>query len=215
MKRSVRPLFSICLLTVIAATLTFRIILRPGPTFSSLDADEAPKPAAPVFNATLLRYAAVDLGEVKMKQEIEDLVEGNFRGQGRQRSFLSSGKYRIDVRARSARGMPVQLRSPEFYRLWLEFRRHLQDWSRNRRFQPDIMSDLMSTVKGLVDKNNGVFGLGKKYKTCAVVGNSGILLKSALGGVIDSHEFVIRLNNARTTSFEIDVGKKTSVSFVS
>lgn len=149
-----------------------------------------------------------------MKQEIEDLVEGNFRGQGRQRSFLSSGKYRIDVRARSARGMPVQLRSPEFYRLWLEFRRHLQDWSRNRRFQPDIMSDLMSTVKGLVDKNNGVFGLGKKYKTCAVVGNSGILLKSALGGVIDSHEFVIRLNNARTTSFEIDVGKKTSVSFV-
>lgn len=120
---------------------------------------------------------------------------------------MSAGKYRIDFRARSTRGIPVSVRSPQFYRLWLEFRKHLQKWSQKRRFQSDIMPNLVDSFKGLVN-------IDRKYKTCAVVGNSGILLNHEHGKLIDSHEVVIRLNNARIGIYERNVGSKTSFSFV-
>ncbi|KAI3738615.1 hypothetical protein L2E82_28652 [Cichorium intybus] len=220
MKTSVRPIFSVVFLIAAAATLCFRIMVSGGGRgaefFSWNYVGEAQKPA-PVFNDTLLRFAAVDLAENSLKQDVEQLVDGNFRSLdgSRQRSFLWSGRHRIDIRARSARGVPVLLRSPEFYRLWLDFRRHLQTWWRNRRFQPDVMSNMVNTVKILnTGVNETTLNSGSKYKTCAVVGNSGILLKTDLGGLIDSHEFVIRLNNARTGGYERNVGSKTSLSFV-
>ncbi|KAM7522519.1 hypothetical protein LguiA_012421 [Lonicera macranthoides] len=223
MKRSFRPLFSIFLLIVLAATLIFRVALRCGGFASPRFQDGAPlvvQLAAPAFNATLLKFAAIDAGEAQLKQvvgdkqEIEQLVEGNFGGQDRHRSFLSSSRPGINVQVRLVRGIPVQLRSPEFHRLWLQFRRHLQDWSRRRRFQPDIMLEMVNQVKGSIDRYNGVMNSKRRYKTCAVVGNSGILLSSENGKLIDSHEAVIRLNNARTTSFERNVGSKTTISFV-
>lgn len=220
MKRSVRPIFSVVFLFAAAATLCFRIMVSGGggggELFYRSNIVKQQKPAL-VFNDTLLRFAAVDLAEDSLRQDVEHLVDGNFRGStsGRQRSFLWSGRYRIDIRARSARGVPLQLRSPEFYRLWLDFRRYLQSWWRNHRFQPDVMSNMVNVVKILKTGVNGSdMRSGLKYKTCAVVGNSGILLKTDLGGVIDSHEFVIRLNNARTGGFERNVGSKTSLSFV-
>ncbi|KAI3450703.1 hypothetical protein Pfo_007368 [Paulownia fortunei] len=215
MKRTLRPLYSILLLLVVAGTLTIRVVLHENGSFQlKYEISPVQTPQKPAFNATLLKYAAVDIGEPRLKQEIEELLEGNFRNRGRQRSFLSSGKYHIDVRLRSARGTPLQLRSPEFYRLWLSFRRYLGDWSRNRRYYSDIMSDLVNEVKVLIDEYNGKKGSRGKYKSCAVVGNSGILLKSDYGKLIDSHEAVIRLNNARITSFERKVGAKTNISFV-
>ena len=39
-----------------------------------------------------------------------------------------------------------------------------------------------------------------------MVGNSGILLQKTYGLLIDSHEMVIQLNNARTGGFEYSVG---------
>lgn len=209
MKRSFRPLLSILFLMVVAALLTFRVTLHHGSSIQF--GNEAPFvqiEKLPVLNETFLKYASIDIAEPKLKKEIEELLEGNFRNHGRQRSFLSSGKYHIDVRARSARGLPVQLRSPEFYRIWLIFRRHLHDWSRNRRFSSDIMLDLVNVLGDLMRTKE------RKYKSCAVVGNSGILLNNEHGDLIDSHEVVIRLNNARTGSFERYVGKKTSISFV-
>lgn len=221
MKRSVRPIFSLVFLVAAAATLCFRIMVsggnRGGEVFSLNNMGGAAQKPSPVFNATFLRFAAVDLAEDSLRQDVEQLVNGNFRGSesGRHRSFLWSGQYRLDIRARSAKGVPVQLRSPEFYRLWLDFRRYLQTWWRNHRFQPDVMSDMVNVVKTLkTSVNDTVLKSGMKYKTCAVVGNSGILLKHDLGDVIDSHEFVIRLNNARTGGFERDVGSKTTLSFV-
>nr|XP_009609732.2 beta-1,6-galactosyltransferase GALT29A isoform X5 [Nicotiana tomentosiformis] len=215
MKRTMRPLFSVLLLMAVAATLAVRVTLR----YSSIELKNeypfAVKAQKPVINETLLKYASVDIGEPKLKKEVEELLEGNFRTHSRHRSFLSSGRYRIDIRPRTARGIPVQLRSPEFYRLWQSFRRHLQDWFRNRKFhKEDVMVDLVNTVKVPIDRHNGKVGSEKRYKSCAVVGNSGILLKSQYGELIDSHEAVIRLNNARTGGFEGRVGSKTTLSFV-
>ncbi|KAL4709155.1 hypothetical protein ACJJTC_008083 [Scirpophaga incertulas] len=51
---------------------------------------------------------------------------------------------------------------------------------------------------------------GRMYNTCAVVTNAGALLGSRLGEFIDSHDMVIRFNNAPTVNFTDDVGCKTT-----
>lgn len=45
---------------------------------------------------------------------------------------------------------------------------------------------------------------------CAVVGNSGILLKSGSGANIDSHTHIFRMNAAPTKGFDIDTGNRTT-----
>ncbi|GLT82025.1 hypothetical protein SLE2022_004400 [Rubroshorea leprosula] len=221
MKRPVRPLISILLLIAFAATLSFRIAVRSSSMFSSeaevlLVQPPPPPPPPPVFNSTLLKFAAVELGEAKSKEEIEQLLEGKFASRGRYRTFASSRRFNHhESGATTSTGLPVILRSPQFYRYWLDFRRNLHDWARKKMFQPDIMMDLVRLVKHPLDRHNGLVSSDKKYKSCAVVGNSGILLNTNYGELIDSHEVVIRLNNARTgVMYEHKVGAKTSISFV-
>ncbi|XWS71479.1 hypothetical protein CRYUN_Cryun03dG0141400 [Craigia yunnanensis] len=222
MKRSVRPLISILMLVALAATLSCRIAIRRGGVFTvsaGLASTEVliQPPPIQIFNSTLLKFAATDIGVEKSKLEIEQLLEGNFASQGRHRTFATSRRFNHhDVKARNSNGLPlpVMLKSPKFYRYWLDFRRNLQDWARKKKFQPDIMMDLVRLVKVPIDSQNGLMSSDKNYKSCAVVGNSGILLNSDHGKLIDGHEVVIRLNNARTERFEKNVGSKTSISFV-
>ncbi|XP_033104566.1 CMP-N-acetylneuraminate-poly-alpha-2,8-sialyltransferase-like [Anneissia japonica] len=51
-----------------------------------------------------------------------------------------------------------------------------------------------------------IFSTVPKKRSCAVIGNSGILLNSSCGSEIDSHEFVLRSNIAPILGFEKDVG---------
>ncbi|XP_066299057.1 alpha-2,8-sialyltransferase 8B-like [Branchiostoma lanceolatum] len=54
----------------------------------------------------------------------------------------------------------------------------------------------------------------KHYRTCAVVGNGGILLDSGCGAEIDAHEFVIRNNLPPTVLYAKDVGKNTNLTTI-
>ncbi|KAK8679760.1 hypothetical protein V6N13_145196 [Hibiscus sabdariffa] len=220
MKRSVRPLISMVMLVALTATLGCRIAgdrRRVFTVSTQLESSRALFQPPPIqnFNSTLLKFASIDLGEEKSKLEIKRMLETDFASQGRHRNFATPRRFdHHDVKTRNSNGLSVMLRSPKFYRYWLDFRRILQLWARKKMFQPDIMMDLVRLVKVPIDIHRGLMSSDQKYKSCAVVGNSGILLKSDYGALIDGHEFVIRLNNARTEKFEKNVGSKTSISFV-
>ncbi|KAL8136818.1 hypothetical protein V2J09_002819 [Rumex salicifolius] len=81
-------------------------------------------------------------------------------------------------------------------------------WS-DRRFQTDLPppDKILSNLLGFI-------GRRKKYSSCAVVGNSGILLDADYGAEIDSHEVVIRLKNAAIGDVSRHVGTKTTISFI-
>jgi hypothetical protein len=208
MKRSAPPLFSILLLIIFSLTLSSRILVRRGGGFSSIEVEEPSlilRKKVPVFNSTLLKYAAIDVGEAQAKNEIKELLKGNFD---------SRGSYRFSVKARTSKGIFAMLRSPQFYRNRLDFTRVLHDWSRKKRYEPEIMDELIGLVKGPIDRHDGLVVSERRYGSCAVVGNSGILMQKEYGELIDGHDVVIRLNNARTERYERNVGVKTNISFV-
>lgn len=217
MKRSIliRPLFTVIILVAICTALSCRAAI--GRTFFSPqeDVEIAVPPIA--FNSTLLRFAAIEIGEAEIRREVDQLLDENFGNQGHYRSISSWRRYdRIDdlSRSKSPRRLPIQLRSPKYDKLWPEFRKSLRNWFRYKRFQPEIMHELISLLKHPLDQHYGFPSSERPYASCAVVGNSGILLKSEHGKLIDSHEIVIRLNNARVNGFQQHVGSKTSISFV-
>ena len=53
----------------------------------------------------------------------------------------------------------------------------------------------------------------RTHGSCALVGNSGTLLKSSFGEEIDGHEAVMRVNFAPVKNFKRDVGVKTTYDF--
>ncbi|GMG98454.1 hypothetical protein Nepgr_000294 [Nepenthes gracilis] len=228
MKRSVRPFFSALLLLAVAVALSCRFAVRGG--FGSIstyysDGDvenenhflNGTTIDFPLFNSTLLKLAAIEVGEHQLKQEIDQLLKGSLVRQSQYRvHFATWFRIRnIDLRARLSRGIPVNLRNPEFNGFWARFRRTLNDWARKRGFENDIMLELIDLLKVPIDRHTGLEGRpSSKYSSCAVVGNSGILLNSEHGRLIDSHEAVIRLNNAAIGPYQRNVGSKTSISFV-
>lgn len=227
MKRSVRPLFSAILFCFLAATLICRVAIRRRSfTFSSAIAELGSTSGFvtteedAVFNETLLEFAAVDPGEPKLNQEV-DLISDYDNTRRSHRRYFSSISRRNPIGGGGSRYVPSEfpvttLRSSlEVSRHWSEFRRNLRLWTRTRKaYEPHIMLDLIRLIKIPIDSHrNDVVSLSR-YSSCAVVGNSGTLLTHQHGDLIDKHEFVIRLNNAKTQRFENNVGSKTSVSFI-
>ncbi|CAH2038588.1 unnamed protein product [Thlaspi arvense] len=217
MKRSVRPLFSALLFGFLAATLICRVAIRRRSfSFSSAIAELGTSGLMTqefVFNDTLLEFAAIDPGELKFKQEV-DLISDYDNTRRSHRRYFSSMSRPIDGRRGIPSKFPVTLRSPQVYRYWSEFKRNLRLWARRKAYEPEIMLDLIRLVKDPIDSAASLSLPSKRYSSCAVVGNSGTLLSSQYGSLIDKHEIVIRLNNAKTQRFEKKVGSKTSISFI-
>ncbi|KAH7315320.1 hypothetical protein KP509_21G044100 [Ceratopteris richardii] len=183
------------------------------------------------LNQTLLAVAKVDLGEHAERAQISAILDGTWdRMSSRTRYSLLHDRFRhedhysdkiYERRRSNSRDprLPVQLSSPRYAPFWSDFRSTLRSWVENKRYDPHIMSQLLRLVKDPVDRHyvkshNHTVEIGKPYKTCAVVGNSGILLNQSYASLIDSHDMVMRLNNARIRSFEHYVGSKTTLSFV-
>jgi hypothetical protein len=123
-------------------------------------------------DATLAELAAVDPAASAVLRAAEALLEGNL------------------TRA------PPELRDAAV--------RGLRDWlGRQRRFEPGVMAELVDLIKRPIDRYAAAWawrdGEGRRrrpYASCAVVGNSGVLLAREHGALIDGHDLVIRLNNA-------------------
>ncbi|XP_031500971.1 beta-1,6-galactosyltransferase GALT29A-like [Nymphaea colorata] len=216
MKRPIRPLLSVFLLIVVCTVLASRVVIRRSSISATLEArpasgiDVLPLPA---LNETFLTYAAIEIGESDTRRQINDMLEWTHR-QGRPRSISSWRQDNHEGTYVRPSRIPVQLMNPRYSALWPEFRQSLRNWVMKKRFQPEIMSELVSLVKGPLDRHYGSVPTNRPYASCAVVGNSGILLKKEYGELIDSHEMVVRLNNARTEGFQRNVGSKTTISFV-
>ena len=109
------------------------------------------------------------------------------------------------------------------------YRGRLADNSSQPPPQSDLLCDARNKIKlATFTKENEIFkklNLDRffpktslleslSFNSCAVVSSAGTLQKSGLGAFIDSHDLVLRFNNAPTEKYEADVGKKTSIRIV-
>ena len=183
-------------------------------------------PLYSISNNTLFDVAIIDPQAETEKQQVKELLDGeldakrNMRSTWTQRSRSRKDHYndledrerrRPGRRARNA--WQLELSSLRYAPFWPKFRELLMTWLANKRYEPKIMQKLVSTIKEPIDRHFHTESTGK-YQNCAVVGNSGILLRRNYGEVIDAHQMVMRLNNARTAGFEKFVGEKTTIVFV-
>ncbi|KAM9361364.1 ST3 beta-galactoside alpha-2,3-sialyltransferase 8 [Symphorus nematophorus] len=95
---------------------------------------------------------------------------------------------------------------PEALRWWLGLQR-----SSNDQTLEEVMAEMFKVISPpTVDFRP----LPSHCRSCAVVGNSGKLRQSGKGKVINSHDYVIRMNKAVTRGFEKDVGNRTTHHFL-
>jgi len=66
---------------------------------------------------------------------------------------------------------------------------------------------ILNIIQNCAFKETGLF-FGK---SCAIIGNSGSILSAENGNIIDRHDFVIRMNQARVRGYEKYVGSKTNL----
>lgn len=71
----------------------------------------------------------------------------------------------------------------------------------------NLVEDLFSHFP---DKDHYSDSSSSRCRSCAVVGNSGNLIGSHYGALIDSNDFIIRMNQGPTAGFERDVGSITT-----
>ncbi|KQK10682.1 sialyltransferase-like protein 1 isoform X1 [Brachypodium distachyon] len=213
MKRPLRGPFAALLFVVLCGAASFPSALRravaPAPV-------RAPPLDPARLNATLLRIAAFDPSEPSLRRDVDDLLEGrlpvsSLRGA---RAWRRDRLHPLHLRHHQ---VPIHRRSHadhdhdsllhplprEELLLDPSLRRSLRSWHRLRRHDPAVLRNLPS-----------ILSLRDRIPSCAVVGNSGILLRDSHGALIDSHAAVFRLNNARVSGYSAHVGAKTNLSFI-
>ncbi|KAJ3707600.1 hypothetical protein LUZ61_011305 [Rhynchospora tenuis] len=197
MKIALRLPFSLVLVTSLFVVLSYRTTISqcPGTTQKASSKDD--------LDPTLLRLSEFEPSEAVVKQDVNSLLHGDLpEAAGRSGRYYMSHRNNLRSNVLIDRARDRVFMSPKELLHLPEFRRSLSNWFRSRYFQPEVMSQLANLTTH------------RRYSSCAVVGNSGILLKSENGELIDSHEIVIRLNNARISGYRRHVGSKTNISFI-
>ncbi|GCB68558.1 hypothetical protein scyTo_0005321 [Scyliorhinus torazame] len=83
------------------------------------------------------------------------------------------------------------------------------------QFKPHNLKDVLSKLFLIVPGENPYSSWNRsRCRRCAVVGNSGNLHQSHYGADINSHDFIMRMNQAPTIGFETDVGSRTTHHFM-
>lgn len=95
---------------------------------------------------------------------------------------------------------------PDVQRWWMMLQPQFKSHNTN-----EVLEKLFQIVPG---ENPYRFRDPQQCRRCAVVGNSGNLRGSGYGQEVDSHNFIMRMNQAPTVGFEKDVGSRTTHHFM-
>ncbi|KAL1255099.1 hypothetical protein QQF64_013160 [Cirrhinus molitorella] len=90
---------------------------------------------------------------------------------------------------------------------------NVSSWWEGLQYSPDSgnYTEVVNQLFPLFpDKEHYSDASPDRCRTCAVVGNSGNILGSHYGPLIDLHDFVLRINKGLTEGYEKDVGSKTT-----
>ncbi|XP_062203209.1 sialyltransferase-like protein 2 isoform X2 [Phragmites australis] len=202
-RRHLPPVLFLLVLSLLSLSFRRHLFLPGGPSQSAGD-------------ALLRRLAATDVGGDKILFEAAALFANasisSFPSLGNHHRLLylrlpyySAATSGPRPRTVSRLRVPSE-KLPSDESLLAAFRASLRSFLLARHRRRGNVAGIMGDLAGLLGR--------RRFPTCAVVGNSGILLGSGRGAQIDAHDFIIRLNNARVAGFAADVGAKTSLSFV-
>ena len=75
--------------------------------------------------------------------------------------------------------------------------------------QDEILPQSREIERCIMDEHFPDMFLIPRQASCAIVGNSGVLVDSGCGENIDHHDFIIRANLAPVDGYEMDVGRRT------
>jgi len=182
------PSVALPLLVALFMLLMFRCSLRHAQAPASRDGDAGDY----VVDATLAELAAADPAAAAVLRDAEALLE---------RNLTRAPPEHRDAAVRRLRG-------------WI---------AGQRFFDPGVMAELVDLIKRPIDRYAGA---GRErdepgrrpYASCAVVGNSGVLLAREHGALIDAHDLVVRLNNAPAGEegswLARQVGARTGLAFL-
>ncbi|KAF8645032.1 hypothetical protein HU200_066237 [Digitaria exilis] len=209
-----RHLLHVVFLLVLALSLPFlTLLLSRGRAPSSQYANDA-------GDALLRRLAAIDAGRDHILADAATLLANatisSFPSHNNlpcSSAYIGSGNATSschrDRRTVSSLHVPNDM-MPDDGVLLAAFRASLHSFLREHQNINNNNSNNNSSSSS--SSSNVLSGLlGRRFHTCAVVGNSGILLGSGRGAQIDAHDVVIRLNNAPVVGFVSDVGARTSL----
>ncbi|KAF8706571.1 hypothetical protein HU200_030854 [Digitaria exilis] len=208
-RRHLPPVLLLLALSLLSVSFRRHLFLPQGPSQYAAD------------DGLLRRLAAIDVGGDQVLAEAAALLANASVS-----SYPSLGNHHrlLYLRLAYRRNATSAPRQRAVSRLRVPFQTVPTDDSLLAAFRASLRAFLLArhprrgsgddVVAGVMGDLAGFLGRPRRFPTCAVVGNSGILLGSGRGAQIDAHDLVVRLNNARVAGYAADVGAKTSVSFV-